>query len=95
MTEKEVVMVYDMILGPEYMNDGVNVKSKISRKAILLLHHVVTTVITTKNSDRSSGLVKYLPEEVFAELKQLSDEWVKEAKLLETAENLGKMQPEK
>ena len=87
MTTSEVAKVYETVLSIPGMNEGVKIDVKINRKAVLLLHSVITTGLNAKD-DETAELLKLLPAETVDDLKTLNEEFLKKAGLTELSEKL-------
>ncbi|MDB5159429.1 MAG: hypothetical protein JWR50_4136 [Mucilaginibacter sp.] len=87
MTTSEVAKVYETVLSIPGMNEGVKIDVKINRKAVLLLHSVVTTGLNAKDGE-TGELLKLLPVDTVEEIRALNDEFLKKAGLSELSEKL-------
>lgn len=94
-TTNDVAKVYDTILSIPGMNEVVKVDLKISRKNVLLLNQVIERGLSAKEDDKSSGLLANVPEESLLELKNLSEECLQKAGLIELSEKLKALGKEK
>ena len=94
-TTNDVAKVYDTILSIPGMNEVVKVDLKISRKNVLLLNQVIERGLSAKEDDKSSGLLANVPEESLLELKNLSEECLQKAGLIELSEKLKALGREK
>ena len=87
-TTNDVAKVYDTILSIPGMNEVVKIDLKISRKNVLLLNQVIERGLSAKDDDKSSALLGNVPEESLLELKNLSEECLQKAGLIELSEKL-------
>lgn len=87
-TTNDVAKVYDTILSIPGMNEVVKIDLKISRKNVLLLNQVIERGLSAKDDDKSSVLLGNVPEESLLELKNLSEECLQKAGLIELSEKL-------
>lgn len=87
-TTNDVAKVYDTILSIPGMNEVVKIDLRISRKNVLLLNQVIERGLSAKDDDKSSVLLGNVPEESLMELKNLSDECLQKAGLIELNEKL-------
>lgn len=87
-TTNDVAKVYDTILSIPGMNEVVKIDLKISRKNVLLLNQVIERGLSNKDDDKSVGLLGNVPEESLLELKNLSEECLQKAGLIELSEKL-------
>lgn len=87
-TTNDVAKVYDTILSIPGMNEVVKIDLKISRKNVLLLNQVIERGLSAKDDDKSSALLGNMPEESLVELKNLSEECLQKAGLIELSEKL-------
>lgn len=87
-TTNDVAKVYDTILSIPGMNEVVKIDLKISRKNVLLLNQVIERGLSAKDDDKSSALLGNIPEESLLELKNLSEECLQKAGLIELSEKL-------
>ena len=87
-TTNDVAKVYDTILSIPGMNEVVKIDLKISRKNVLLLNQVIERGLSAKDDDKSSVLLSNVPEESLLELKNLSEECLQKAGLIELSEKL-------
>lgn len=90
LTENDAVQVFDTIMSIPAMNEMVRMDLKISRKNVLLLHHVIERGIN-ENEGSLSMLLKSIPKENTAELKQLSEECLQRAGLAELNQKLSNL----
>jgi len=88
LTENDAVRVIDTIMSSPGMNEMVRMDMKISRKNVLLLHHVIERGIT-ENEGSLSVLLQSIPKENKADLKQLSEECLQRAGLTELNQKLS------
>lgn len=87
LTTNDVAKVFDTILSTPGMNEMVKIDLKISRKNVLLLHHVIERGLTLEND--ATGLLGSLSAEVMTELKKLSEECLQKAGLVELNQKLA------
>ncbi|MFB3390208.1 hypothetical protein Q7C23_22370 [Flavobacterium sp. LAR06] len=88
LTENDVAQVFDTILSIPGMNEPVKIDLKISRKNVLLLHHVIERGLT-ENQSSLSVLLQGSGQENITELKQLSADCLARAGLAEFNEKLA------
>ncbi|WP_119789584.1 hypothetical protein [Flavobacterium anhuiense] len=91
MTNNEVAQVFDTVLSSPGMNEQVRIDTRISRKAILLLHQIIDGGFTGKEVQDGmplSGLVSAATKE---ELKVLAADCLKKGGLEEINEKLLKL----
>lgn len=88
LTENDAAQVFDTILSIPGMNEPVKIDLKISRKNVLLLHHVIERGLI-ENQGSPSVLLQRTGEENIAELKQLSADCLIRAGLTELNEKLA------
>lgn len=94
-TTNDVAKVYDTILSIPGMNEVVKIDLRISRKNVLLLNQVIERGLSAKDDDKGSVLLGNVPEESLLELKNLSDECLQKAGLIELSEKLKALGREK
>lgn len=94
-TTNDVAKVYDTILSIPGMNEVVKIDLKISRKNVLLLNQVIERGLSAKDDDKSSVLLGNVPEESLLELKNLSEECLQKAGLIELSEKLKALSRDK
>lgn len=85
-TKDDVSKVYDTVLSIPGMSEIVKIDLKISRKNVLLLSHVIGKGMEFKNDE--SGILASLSEEGLIDLKNLSEECLQKAGLVELNEKL-------
>ncbi|RXM42690.1 hypothetical protein [Flavobacterium sp. YO12] len=90
LTENDAVQIFDTIMSIPAMNEMVRMDLKISRKNVLLLYHVIERGIN-ENEGSLSILLKSVPKENTAELKQLSEECLQRAGLAELNQKLSNL----
>ncbi|MET3029183.1 hypothetical protein [Flavobacterium sp. KACC 22758] len=91
MTNNEVAQVFDTVLSTPGMNEQVRIDTRISRKAILLLHQIIDGGFKgneVKEDMPFSGLVSGATQE---ELKVLAADCLKKGGLEEINEKLLKL----
>lgn len=89
MTTNDVAKVFDTVLSIPSMNDVVKIDLKISRKNVLLLHHVIERGLTAKGDDKPSILLTSVSEENLQDLKLFGEECLLKAGLIELSEKLN------
>lgn len=87
-TKNDVSKVYDTVLSIPGMKDVVKIDLKISRKNVLLLHHVIERGLSTTEDDGSSIFLASIAKENLQELKLLAEECLEKAGLTELSEKL-------
>lgn len=88
LTENDAAQVLDTIMSIPGMNDPVKIDLKISRKNVLLLHHVIERGLL-ENEATPSVLLKRTADENIDELKQLAADCLARAGLTELSEKLA------
>lgn len=88
MTTNDVAMVFDTILSIPGMNEVVKIDMKISRKNVLLLNHVISRGLSTKDDAKDMSFLANVPQESLEELKLLAEECLQKAGLIELSEKL-------
>lgn len=86
LTTNDVAKVFDTILSTPGMNEMVKIDLKISRKNVLLLHHVIERGMTVEND--VSGVLGSLSKEGISELKNVSEECLQKAGIVELNQKL-------
>jgi hypothetical protein len=94
LTTNEVGQVFDTILSSPGMNDAVRIDLRISRKNVLLLTHVIEQGLNEKG-DIKGSMFASAPEEARKELKDLSNDFLQKAGLVELSEKLKALAPAK
>lgn len=94
LTENDAAQVFDTIMSIPGMNEPVRIDLKISRKNVLLLHHVIERGLL-ENDSCPSILLKRTAEENINELRQLSADCLGRAGLAELNEKLARLGAEK
>lgn len=94
LSTNEVAQVFDTILSSPGMNDAVKIDLRISRKNVLLLTYVIEQGLTEKG-DGKDGLFASAPQEAKQELKELSEDFLQKAGLMELSEKLKALSPAK
>lgn len=94
LTENDAAQVFDTIMSIPGMNEPVRIDLKISRKNVLLLHHVIERGLQ-KSDSSPSVLLKRTAEENISELRQLSADCLGRAGLAELNEKLTHIGAEK
>lgn len=89
LTTNDVARVYDTILSTPGMNDKVKIDLRISRKNVLLLSRVIEQGLQVKDDEKSSYLLKNVPEEILQELRTFSENCLEKAGLVELSEKLN------
>ena len=86
LTTNEVSRLFDTIMSIPGMNEVVKIDLKVSRKIVLLLNHVISKGIELKEDD--GGLLSNVSEEALIDLKNLSEECLQKAGLVELNQKL-------
>jgi hypothetical protein len=87
LTTNDVARVYDTILSSPGINETVKIDLKLSRKNAFLLSAVIERGLSLKD-DKVSGLLESAAEESHQELRNISDECLRKAGLIELSEKL-------
>lgn len=95
LTTNDVAKVYDTILSIPGMNETVKIDLRISRKNVLLLNSVIERGLLAKYDDKSSNLLKSVPQETLQELRTLAADCLQKAGLIELSEKLNSLSGEK
>lgn len=85
-TTNDVAKVFDTVLSIPGMNETVKIDLKISRKNVLLLNHVIERGLTLGND--APGLLGSLSEEGLLEIRNVSEECLQKAGLVELNQKL-------
>jgi len=88
LTENDAAQVFDTVLSIPGMNETVKIDLKISRKNVLLLHHVIQRGLAANEGSPSVLLQRSAPENI-SELEQLSADCLSRAGLTELHEKLA------
>ena len=88
LTENDLAKVFDTILSIPGMNETVKIDLKISRKNVLLLNHVIERGSALEVEHKLSILLSSIPQDNLLELKQLGNEFLQKAGLIELSEKL-------
>ena len=86
LTTNDVAKVFDTILSTPGMNEMVKIDLKISRKNVLLLHHVIERGMTVEND--VSGVLGSLSKDGLSELKNVAEECLQKAGIVELNQKL-------
>ncbi|MFV8369608.1 hypothetical protein [Flavobacterium sp. LB2R40] len=86
LTTNDVAKVFDTILSTPGMNEMVKIDLKISRKNVLLLHHIIERGMTMEND--VSGVLGSLSKEGLSELKNVAEECLQKAGIVELNQKL-------
>lgn len=86
MTKNDVAKVFDTVLSIPGMSEMMKIDLKISRKNVLLLSHVIEEGLQMEKD--ASSLLGNIPEEGLSELKNLSEECLQKAGLVELNQKL-------
>jgi hypothetical protein len=86
LTTNDVAKVFDTILSTPGMNEMVKIDLKISRKNVLLLHHVIERGMTVEND--VSGVLGSMSKEGLIELKNVAEECLQKAGIVELNQKL-------
>lgn len=87
LTTNEVGQVFDTILSSPGMNEAVRIDLRISRKNVLLLTHVIEQGLSEKGENKGS-MFALAPEGDKQELKDISNDFLQKAGLVELSEKL-------
>jgi hypothetical protein len=87
LTTNDVAKVFDTILSTPGMNEMVKIDLKISRKNVLLLHHVIERGMTIEND--VSDVLGSLSKEGLSELKNVAEECLQKAGIVELNQKLS------
>ncbi|OOG66783.1 hypothetical protein [Flavobacterium sp. A45] len=85
-TTNDVARVFDTVLSIPGMNEVVKIDLKISRKNVLLLNHVIERGLELESD--TPGLLGSLSEDGLSELRNVSEECLQKAGLVELNQKL-------
>ena len=85
-TTNDVAKVFDTVLSIPGMSEVVKIDLKISRKNVLLLNHVIMRGLTLEND--APGLLGSISKEGLSELRNVSEECLQKAGLVELNQKL-------
>lgn len=85
-TKSDVAKVFDTVLSIPGMSETVKIDLKISRKNVLLLSHFIEQGLLLEKDD--SNLMGIVSEESLKDLKNISEECLQKASLVELNEKL-------
>jgi len=85
-TKSDVAKVFDTVLSIPGMSETVKIDLKISRKNVLLLSHFIKQGLLLEKDD--SNLMGIVSEESLKDLKNISEECLQKASLVELNEKL-------
>jgi hypothetical protein len=85
-TKNEVARVFDTIMSIPGMSESVKIDLKISRKNVLLLSHLIEKGLLLEKDE--SSLLANITADGFDELKNLSQECLQKAGLVELNDKL-------
>lgn len=85
-TKNEVARVFDTIMSIPGMSESVKIDLKISRKNVLLLSHLIEKGLLLEKDE--SSLLANITSDGFDELKNLSQECLQKAGLVELNDKL-------
>jgi hypothetical protein len=88
-TKNEVARVFDTVLSTPGMNEPVRIDLKISRKNVLVLSHFIEQGLLLEKD--SASLMGNLSEEGLSELKNVSQECLQKAGLVELNQKLSSL----
>lgn len=89
LTTNDVAKVYDTIMSIPGMNETVKIDLRISRKNVLLLNSVIERGLAMMDDEKSSNLLKSIPEEAQKELRTLGSDCLQKAGLTSLSEKLS------
>lgn len=85
-TKSDVAKVFDTVLSIPGMSETVKIDLKISRKNVLLLSHFIEQGLLLEKDD--SNLMGIVSEESLKDMKNISEECLQKASLVELNEKL-------
>lgn len=85
-TKNDVAKVFDTVLSIPGMSEMVKIDLKISRKNVLLLSHIIEEGLVLEKE--ASSLLGSIPEGDLSELKNVSEECLQKAGLVELNQKL-------
>jgi hypothetical protein len=86
---KELSMVYEALLAPPMMTDGVKITLHITRKQVLLLSKVIELGLSISNENGQAGLLSIVDVATLQELQRFSAEMLQKAGLTEMNDKLN------
>lgn len=81
--------VYETLLCSPGMNEAVKIDVKLSRKTVLLMNSVIAAGLDQQNQPQE--LIKMIPQEDTAKLKEFADECLTKAGLKELSEKMAQL----
>lgn len=88
LTTNEVAQVFDTILSSPGMSETVKIDMRVSRRNILLLHHVIEKGLSAKDAEGGFPILANTDEGTVQELKSFSRDCLDKAGLVELSEKL-------
>lgn len=89
MMNKNVQLVYDILLCIPGMDESVRLDAKIPRKLVLLLSQVVERGLAVKDGE---GMIEAMPQEAIVQLQELIDGLMEKSGMILAAQKLKSMQ---
>ena len=84
-----IAKVFDTVLSIPGMNDNVKIQLSIPRKNVLLLSKVIERGIFFKDFNEENSIIDIASKETFDELREVANELLTKAGLMEMSEKLN------
>jgi len=88
-TTSTIAKVFDTVLSIPGMNDNVKIQLSIPRKNVLLLSKVIERGISFKDFNEENSIIDIASKETFDELREVANELLTKAGLMEMNEKLN------
>lgn len=91
LNQKDVAMVYEMMLASPGMNDNVKIGLTLPRKTVLVLTKVFEAGIAAKGEGDKAGLLAMVDDQMFHELAEINSELLQKAGLKDMSERINSL----
>ncbi|MXN91139.1 hypothetical protein GR160_07835 [Flavobacterium sp. Sd200] len=91
LTKDDAARVFDTMLSIPGMNEMVKIDLKISRKNVLLLNQVIGHGLSAEGGEKEAGLLSAIAKENLQELKDIAQECLQKAGLIEFNEKINSL----
>lgn len=89
LTTNDMSKVYDTVLSIPGMNETVKIDLRISRKNALLLNSVIERGLSANEDDKTANLLNGVTEDSLKELREIAQDCLQKAGLIELKEKLN------
>ncbi|WP_276484776.1 hypothetical protein [Paraflavitalea pollutisoli] len=91
LNQKDVAMVYEMMLASPGMSEHVKIGLNLPRKAVLVLTRIIEAGMAAKGEGDKTGLLAMVDDQLLHDLAEVNGELLQKAGLKEMSERINSL----